>query len=151
MKPGASGRSQTISVRPLGSTFTVVRFSKLARSCAFAAQHKASPSSTVDAIILRTRTELPPSKNDYCQKSNYTEVESMTSGSTNRIAEQTRRYRKKFRHTLTADVLGNCQRESIKVDCSWPVLFGAGSSSVLNDRGGTIIQSIYKLPYLQWY
>src|SRR5450631_673716 len=33
---GASGLSQTIRVRPFGNTFVVIRFSKLARSCAAA-------------------------------------------------------------------------------------------------------------------
>src|SRR5579871_2097545 len=70
-------------VRPLGSTLTVVRFSKLARSCAGAPEHKAIPSITVAATKLRTRTELPPG--DYSRKTYYTGAGIGSSHSTERF------------------------------------------------------------------
>src|ERR1700761_3616278 len=47
-------------VRPLGRTFTVVRFSKLARSCALTLQLSAIAHVTIAAILRFTFTKSPP-------------------------------------------------------------------------------------------
>src|ERR1039458_7394670 len=62
-KTGASGRSQMMTVSPLASFFTVVRFSKEVRSWPRASEHS-TKQTTIVCMEVKRAFILPPKLND---------------------------------------------------------------------------------------